>query len=361
MKNIYVHLSQLQEEHNSRSLALATILQTKGSTPQVPGASSLFSPDGLVAGTLGGGLLEGNAQKSALKALKKGASSFLRFSLNQDISTPDGAICGGEVTILVDADPQRHAKVFHNLAQSLENRRQGVLATIIEIRKDHISISRKWAEDKGNIKDELEEGLVPFHAEIQKSLIEHKPFLLCKTAQSAPRKSEESFLFLDPQFPLSQLVVAGAGHIGQAVSHLGSLLNFEVTVIDDRPDFACTERLPDADHIIVNEIGKSVGDFSINPDTYVVIVTRGHRHDAEALRSCISKDAAYIGMIGSRRKIALMRKKFIEERWAAPGEFDRVHAPIGVDIDSKTVEEIAVSIAAQLVQVRRARQKEREG
>ncbi|UCE22136.1 MAG: XdhC family protein, partial [Candidatus Aminicenantes bacterium] len=87
-------------------------------------------------------------------------------------------------------------------------------------------------------------------------------------------------------------------------------------------------------------------------DTFVVIVTRGHRHDAEALRRCISSNAAYIGMIGSIRKIELMRKKFLEEGQATLRQFNRVHAPIGVNINSKTVEEIAVSIAAQLVQVR---------
>jgi xanthine dehydrogenase accessory factor len=129
-------------------------------------------------------------------------------------------------------------------------------------------------------------------------------------------------------------------------------LNFEVTVIDDRAEFANKERFPGADHVIVDEIGKSVQDFPISPDTYLVIVTRGHRCDADALRECINSDVAYIGMIGSRRKIKLMRKEFLDQGWATPDQFDRVYAPIGTDIQSKTVEEIAISIAAQLVLVR---------
>ncbi len=167
-----------------------------------------------------------------------------------------------------------------------------------------------------------------------------------------PEKAEENFVFLEPILPLQQLVIAGAGHIGQALSHLGSLLDFEVTVIDDRPEFANKERLPDADNIIVDEVEKAVRNFPISPDTYLVIVTRGHHHDAEALRPCISSKAAYVGMIGSTRKIKLMREKFIEQGWATPEEFDHVHAPIGIDIQSKTVEEIAVSIVAQLALVR---------
>jgi xanthine dehydrogenase accessory factor len=167
-----------------------------------------------------------------------------------------------------------------------------------------------------------------------------------------PQKGKNSLLFLDPVFPLPQLVIAGAGHVGRALSHLGSLLSFDVTVIDDRPQYANRERLPDADYIIVNDIGQAIRDFPISTDTFIVIVTRGHSQDAEALRPCISSDAAYIGMIGSIRKTELMRKKFLEEGWATLRQFNRVHAPIGVSINSKTVEEIAVSIAAQLIQVR---------
>ena len=126
----------------------------------------------------------------------------------------------------------------------------------------------------------------------------------------------------------------------------------EVTVIDDRSEYANTGKFPEADRIIVDDIGKTINKLPITSDTYIVIVTRGHRHDAEALKSCISSQAAYIGMIGSRRKIALMRENFIKKGWATAKEFDRVCAPIGLSIHSKTIEEIAVSIAAQLILIR---------
>jgi len=155
------------------------------------------------------------------------------------------------------------------------------------------------------------------------------------------------------------LVIVGAGHVGRALAHLGKRLDFEVTVIDDRPEFAHLRRIPEADVLLVDEIRRAVRDFPVSSDTFVVIVTRGHRHDAEALRACIHSPAAYIGMIGSKRKVALMRQEFLKEGWATAAEFDRVHAPIGLDIGSTTVEEIAVSIAAELVLVRsRARQGE---
>lgn len=351
MKNIHTYLFEKLKE--KKPLALATIVETKGSTPQVTGASALFSPKGLLEGTLGGGLLEADAQKEAQRALIDMAPVLSEFKLRDDISDEEGAICGGEVRILIDATPEEYSDTFRMLSQSLEQRKPGILATFInEFPKKKVSLLRFWIEKKEKSDTELEKPFSFFQAEIKRVFSECQPKLLKIRENIFPEKSINHFLFLEPVFPLPQLVIAGAGHIGQALSRLGSLLGFEVTVIDDRPEYSNTENLPDADNIVVKDIGKAVRDFPVSSDTYVVIVTRGHRYDADALRQCISSDAGYIGMIGSVRKIVLMRKKFLEEGWATLRQFNRVHAPIGININSKTVEEIAVSIAAQLVQVR---------
>lgn len=351
MKNIYAHL--FDELRKRKPLVLATIIETKGSTPQVPGASALFSSKGLLEGTLGGGLLEADAQKKALRVLKKKASLLSEFSLRADISSGEGAICGGEVKILIDACPEEHRDIFKSLSQSLIKRQPGILATFInKLSEEKAALSRNWIERKGKFAADLGENLSFFLKAIKDTFSEGKPNLLKIKKEIFPEKAKESLLFLEPVFPLPQLVIAGAGHIGQAVTHLGSLLNFEVTVLDDRPEFANKEKLPDADHIIVEEIGKAIQNFPISSDTSLVIVTRGHRHDAEALRHSINSEASYIGMIGSICKIKLMRKKFLEEGWATSRQLDRIYAPIGIDINSKTVEEIAISIAAQLVHVR---------
>lgn len=351
MKNIYVHL--LKEMKKQKPLVLATIVETKGSTPQVPGASAIFSSERLLDGTLGGGLLEADAQKKALKTLRKKASLLSEFSLKADISSEEEAICGGEVKILIDASPEVYRDAFQDLNQSLTKRRPGILATFINrLSEEKVSIFRYWMERSEKFAVDPGEHLSLFKKEIKTTFSEGKPFFFKLKKEIFPEKAAESFLFLEPIFPLPQLVIAGAGHIGQVVTHLGSLLKFEVTVIDDRPEFANKEKLPGADNIIVGEIGKAIQSFTISSDTYLVIVTRGHKHDGAALRQCISSEAAYIGMIGSIRKIKLMRKKFLEEGWATAPQFDRVCAPIGIDIQSKTVEEIAVSIVAQLVLVR---------
>ncbi|MFC1718278.1 XdhC family protein [Candidatus Poribacteria bacterium] len=346
MRNIYIQL--LDELKKNRPLALVTIVEKEGSAPQIPGASALFSSDGLCAGTVGGGLLEADAQEKALQSLQQEASLLYKFDLTADLFSGEGSICGGEATILMDTHPEDYIETFQSISKSLSQRQPGVLATfIVRNSSGEISLARHWVVIGQNSAVDSEMPYAEFAEEIEKSLTENKTNLL--------KIEEETLLYLEPIYPLPHLIIAGAGHIGQAVSHLGSLLDFEVTVIDDRPEFANKEQLPEADSIIVDNIGKAMRAIPISSDTYIVLVTRGHKSDADALKQCIDSKAAYIGMIGSARKVKLMRENFLQEGWATPAQWDRIYAPIGIEIQSKTVQEIAVSIAAQLVLVRRQR------
>jgi xanthine dehydrogenase accessory factor len=344
MNKIYALTLKLLEQ--KKPFALATIIASMGSTPQIPGASALFSPEELLAGTLGGGILEAEAQERAFQALRNKKSVLYDFFLRADILSAEGAICGGDVTLVIDTAPEHHLETFRSLNDSLLRRQAGLFVTLTRKSSgERISLARFWIENRGNYLSACKDQLSPYQKEMNQAFAEKKSTLFTTG-------DGNDLLFLEPLFPFPRLIIAGAGHIGQAVAHLGSLLDFEVTVIDDRPEFANPERLPDADKIIVEDIGKAMTNYTISDDSYIVIVTRGHRNDTDALRPCIQSKAAYIGMIGSSRKIALMRKNFIEEGWAAPQEFDRIHAPIGLEINSKTVAEIATSIAAELVQVR---------
>lgn len=348
-KNIYA--GALEHLKKRGSFALATIIDALGSTPQAPGASALFSKQGLLLGTLGGGAVEAEAQKRVLACMKKGISLVYEENLMGDVSSEE-ALCGGRVRVLIDATPRRSLKIFGLLRKSLYSRRAGVLVTsILRTSTGRASIRRSWWEESQISRGEAaREGLPPFE-ELSETLRQEKPRLVGLTS-SADRKGRVCLFFLEPLFPLPRLVIVGAGHIGQALAPLGKRLDFEVTVIDDRPEFANVHRFPEADFLVVGDIERALRNFPVSSDTYIVIVTRGHRYDAEALRACIGSPARYIGMIGSSRKVALMRQEFLEKGWASTAEFDRVHAPIGLKIGSKTVEEIAVSIAAELVLVR---------
>ncbi len=337
MKNIFSILSD--ELEKDVPLAIATIVGTKGSTPQVQGASAIFSTYGLIAGTLGGGILEAEAQKKADQAIREGISILYESGLDAGISDAESAICGGKAVILIDASPHKHLNVYKSLKTSLDKRQPGVLVTIIDKKSEGKTVINRYWTGQDVSDTSVDPAIIKYQEEINACLAENKAYY-------------QDSLFIEPVFPYTQLIIAGAGHIGQAVSHLSSLLGFEVTVIDDRPEFCNKEKCPDADHLIIDKIGKAVHDIPKTQDTYIVIVTRGHKYDADVLRQCLDTDVAYIGMIGSRRKIRLMREKFLDEGWAIPSQFDRVHAPIGIEIGSQTVQEIAVSICAQLVLVR---------
>jgi len=353
MKNIYLHIPF--NTLDVSKLVLATVTSTEGSTPQKPGSSALFDKTGLVAGTIGGGVLEGKVQSIAIESLNTMEPVHQVFRLDTSISGGEDALCGGKICILVDPDLVRHKHVFEALRKSTGERIPGVLLTLLtDAENNKILIDRYWAtdEDRSLIPAELK----PFIEPEIKSLItgtDSYDFRDLKIQREEGKPSH--LLLLEPVIPPPRLIIAGAGHIGKALSQIGSMLNFEVTVIDDRPEFANPENIPYANHIITGEIGSAIEKIEKEDDTYIVIVTRGHRDDGNALKACIGSDAAYIGMIGSKTKISLMHDEFIGNGWATEEQWKRIFAPIGLDIRSKTVEEIAVSIAAQLIQVKNNR------
>jgi xanthine dehydrogenase accessory factor len=345
--NIY-DIAQGQLDRNT-GICLATLVTVSGSVPQVAGSSALFSEQGLLNGTLGGGVMEGNAGKRAAEAIRTGRHLLYDFHLDAESANDEGALCGGSATILLDPDPGIHMDSFRQMSASLENGQPGLMITVVS-NTTETPIRRFWLEN-----DRLNPAVLP--GELIGNFPGDRSALndSINTGKCISLMNEAgNLLFIEPISPLPKLVIAGAGHIGKALAHQGRLLNFEVTVIDDRPEFANSENIPDADHIIVRSIGEAMSEIPKSKDTYIVIVTRGHKDDTEALKACIKHNIPYIGMIGSRKKIRLVKEKLIAGGWSTPEQFDRVHAPIGIEIGSVTVQEIALSITAQLVQVRAA-------
>ncbi len=353
MKNIYLKIPGLQSV--SSELVLATVAGNTGSTPQKPGSSALFNRSGLITGTVGGGVVEGRVKEFATGSTQTKKSGFLRFSLNKDISDKEEAICGGEISVLIDATPFNYLAVFRELRKSFTAKDPGVLITMVsETREGDIHINRYWMT-RNSVPSIPDEFLGKIRIEAEEILYGLNPgdFRQVQFPDTGPGISP--LFLLEPVFPLPQLVIAGAGHIGKALSHLGKMLDFEVTMVDDREEFANPDNLPDADHILVADIGATVQEIEKNPDTYLVIVTRGHKDDAEALKSCIRSGAAYVGMIGSKGKVAKMHTEFISSGLATEEEWSHIHAPVGLGIKSRTVEEIAVSIAAEIIMVKNNR------
>lgn len=159
-------------------------------------------------------------------------------------------------------------------------------------------------------------------------------------------------IFVEPVVPTPHVVLFGAGHISQQVARIARVAGFTISVVDNRPQYANAERFPDAEQVYADSFEEAFGALVPNEHTYLVIVTRGHQEDESVLRWAVTTAAGYIGMIGSKRKIRAIRQNLLSE--GVPSEvLDRVFMPIGVEIGAVTPEEIAVSIAAELVHHRR--------
>jgi xanthine dehydrogenase accessory factor len=336
-------------------LVLATIVEAEGSTPQVAGASAIFSEAKLEAGTVGGGVLEARVEAAAKDALRDGKARLMTIRLDADPSDMEGAICGGAVRVLVDPGVGRERAVLKQARDDLHGHSYGYLVAAIEpLDGDIVSVKRAWlpfSESRALKSDDIPPVPLGFRDNDG-------------SKGAGLREEWGRYMFAEEVLPLPRLIIAGAGHVGRAVARLGSLLDFSVTVIDDRAEFANAENIPEADEIIVGEIGGSIAKLaedSGSSDRYFVIVTRGHQKDAEALRAVIGKPAAYIGMIGSAAKIETMAVAFLKKGWATAAQWAEIHAPIGLKIGSKTVDEIAVSVAAELVLVRSRRKAEVPG
>jgi xanthine dehydrogenase accessory factor len=160
-------------------------------------------------------------------------------------------------------------------------------------------------------------------------------------------------VFLEPLVPAPQLVIFGAGHIGACLAQIGKMLDFTITVVDNRPEFASPERLPWADRIIAEEYGSAMQKISFTDQSYVVILTHKHAHDFEVLEQCIAKPSCYLGMIGSKAKVAKVFDQ-LRSNGVSDEIIKKIHSPVGLKIGANTPAEIAISILAEIVQVRSA-------
>ncbi len=161
-------------------------------------------------------------------------------------------------------------------------------------------------------------------------------------------------IYLEVRRPVRDLIIVGAGHIARPMAHMGAGLGYRVWVLDDRPDFATTERFPEAHRVLKADFTDPFRDVPLNARSHVLLVTRGHKYDYECLVHLLRQDPppAYIGMIGSRRRVRATFAQLLDD--GIPGaRLGAIHAPVGLDIGAETPEEIAVSVAAELVKVHR--------
>lgn len=324
--------------------AVVTVLDVAGSTPVKAGAKAIIDANGAIFGTVGGGMAEAEAQRRAPQAIQVGRPIVFTFDLEgSDVDSRD-PICGGTMLFLVDPTAASHRATYAEAAAARQARKPGILLTTIQGQQDPRVDVRFVPHDALS----SEAGFPD--AEALRPVLERGQSQ--RFSQDSPA-GHPWIVLAEPVVPNPLLVIFGGGHVGQALALQGNLVGFDVAVVDDRPEFTAPELYPEGVVTRCGPIDTQLDQLPITEDTFLVIVTRGHRHDAEVLAACLKKPSAYLGMIGSRRKVALMRKEFLQSGRATEAELNRVYAPIGLDIGAQTVPEIAASITAQLIAVRR--------
>ena len=246
------------------------------------------------------------------------------------------------------------SELIEELISIQKGRVSAVLATVVDGGKDGLVQSgakclvRDGRIQAGTIQDEGLQAAILKEAEAR--LKDERSKLVSLDLPSPGGKVE---VYFDVMLSPPKLIVVGAGHIAVPVAKFAKLLDFHVTVIDDRILFANRERFPDVDEVAVGDMAETLKGISITPFTYIVLITRGHKYDEPCLREIMHSPAKYLGMIGSKRRVKACFHRFKEEEKFAEEIIQRVYAPIGLDLHAETPEEIAVAIIAEIIQVRR--------
>ena len=321
--------------------ALAKLIGDRGSTPRAAGAEMLVRRDGSIAGTIGGGLLELTMMRQAAEVLDARVSRVVDLGLSgKDLTSDQEMVCGGKAEVLITYVPAGDARLREVLAAvkaAMAARRRAWLFTLLPTEEGG-AVETCLLEDDGTV---VGAPCDPKALRVAVGKI---------AVHGSTRLPDGRDVVVEQVEVPSRAVVCGAGHVARAVAPAALAAGFAVTVVDDREEFADPRRFPGAT-VVLSPFDGALERLSVDDASYVVIVTRGHTHDIDVLLQALHTPARYIGLMASRSKRARIQQALREDGFDDDA-FARVHSPIGLDIGAETPEELAVSIVAELIQVR---------
>ena len=356
MNKMYQQVKQLIE--GGETLAVATIVSTLGSTPREVGAKMVVTTSGEILGTVGGGCGEAEVRREAVQVIRTQKPTMVRVELLDDIESNSPAVCGGILNVFVDpwwGDPaDLNLKLASELLQAKSDGAAAILATVIksdncpDIESGEKCFIRDGIVRVGNIRNKSLLQSILHEAENRLKREECRQLTLEPTG--ADGKVE---VFFEVLTAIRKVIIVGAGHLAIPLVKFAKILGFHITVLDDRVMYANRERFPDADEVLAGDMAETLRKMEITPQTYIVLITRGHQYDEPCLREVLHSPARYIGMIGSKRRVKACFIRFRDEEGISEELLKKVYAPIGLDIRAESPEEIALSIIAEMVKVRR--------
>lgn len=322
---------------SGQSVVLVSIVGSSGSTPRGAGARMIVYADGSF-GTIGGGAVEYQSQRLAKELITGEQSCVKGFSLSADQAADLGMICGGDMAVAFQYFAGGNVQNLGLISRIVGLFDRDVNSWIIT----DISNETAW----GMAVYVQGEGL--FGADNIK-VEDILPLLDAKSVWS--RENGKSY-YVEPLVRSGRVCIFGGGHVAQELVPVLTNIGFRCVVMDDRPEFAAEKLFPQAGAIYLGDFANIEASLQIGADDYVVIMTRGHQYDYTVLVQALRTEAYYIGMIGSKSKVAATFAKLINNDGFTQDDFSRVYTPIGLDIQAESPAEIAISIAAQLIEVR---------
>lgn len=334
--------------------AVATIMTHKGSTPRTSGSKMIVLKDRTIYGTIGGGVVEAGVIDTSLEMIERKKCRLQEFALNNELKDGLDMVCGGEMVVLIEAFVPDSALIslFQALTALEQKGKKAFLISIIKgVSKSDFSTQKWLGLPDGSVMNitvtpNTSEDLIP------KSLFD--AIVENQFSGSSPVIYNQGFteFIIEPIHAQDKIFIFGAGHVGFQLARMAHITDFQTIVMDDREEFANHQRFPHAGEVhVVDHFNHAFDNLSINANSYIVILTRGHLHDQTVLEAALKTDAAYIGMIGSRSKrdqiYSNLAKKGISHQ-----TLETVYSPIGLEINSETPAEIAVSIIGQIIQIR---------
>jgi len=343
MTDIFPQLRQWVAE--GQPFALATVIKTWGSSPRPIGSVLAVTENMDMAGSVSGGCIEGQVAKAALEALKDNKVQKLKFGVSDEDAWSVGLSCGGAVHVLVEpcpafAEAESERQVWEALERRLQANESSVLISAASGEKPgHLLVLPEQSAAIGDDQDAplLEGGLQAYRERKNQMLELDKGEYF---ARVFPRKS--------------QLFVIGAAHITSDLVRLGNFFGFETIVVDPRGIFAEKTQFPEAPaHLIVDWPAEVLPGYRLDAYSYAVMLSHDPKIDDQALHLLLESEVGYIGALGSRRTHE-KRVKRLREAGFSDDQIDRIHAPVGIDINAKRPREIALSIMAEIIQVQNA-------
>ncbi len=352
MKDIYEKVIELAEK--GQFSVLATIITQTGSTPRGIGTKFVIKEDSSFEGTIGGGQLEAKVLEEAKEVFKTRAPLRLNFVLKGTDVEKSEMLCGGDAEVFlepVSPDNPGQIDLLKKAVDVIGQGGSGMMAMAVDANRwEGGQVPKIFLEpNAGSV------GSLTGHPGIEDRLAGEMSSILRKrqpiNVTFGDAKGEQIEFYVEPVMSEPVLYVFGGGHVSLQIVPMAALVGFNVVVIDDRPEFADPKKFPEAMSVHEYPFEGVFDRLPIDQSSYIVIVTRGHLHDRTVVMQALKTQARYIGMMGSRRKKAIVYKKLSEEGFTQT-DLDRIYSPIGIGIEAETPEELAVSIVAELIKVR---------